>query len=80
MTSANAKYDRYKKGQATFSAQELSGYQVYQANCTTCHPEPLFTDYSSRNIGLPVDNLLNDYGMMRITGKRGDSLKFKAPS
>jgi cytochrome c peroxidase len=40
----------------------------------------MFTDYSYRNIGLPVDPELNDYGRMRITGKREDSLKFKVPS
>ncbi|MDP4261053.1 MAG: cytochrome c peroxidase [Bacteroidota bacterium] len=80
MTSANSRYDRYKKGQAAFSAQELSGYQVFQANCSTCHPEPLFTDYSFRNIGLPVDNFLNDYGKMRVTKNPADSLKFKVPT
>jgi cytochrome c peroxidase len=42
--------------------------------------EPMFTDYSYRNIGLPVDSLLNDYGRMRVTGKSEDSLKFKVPS
>jgi cytochrome c peroxidase len=40
----------------------------------------MFTDYSYRNIGLPVDPELNDYGRMRITGKSEDSLKFKIPS
>ena len=61
MVSANSKYDRYKKGLATFTAQEENGYQLFQANCATCHPEPMFTDYSLRNIGLPVDNFLNDF-------------------
>lgn len=80
MVSANSKYDRYKKGMATFTAQEENGYRLYKAKCATCHPEPLFTDYSFRNIGLPVDGFLNDYGRMRITGKRDDSLKFKVPT
>jgi cytochrome c peroxidase len=40
----------------------------------------MFTDYSYRNIGLPVDPLLNDYGRMRITAKNEDSLKFRVPS
>ena len=80
MTSANSKYDRYKKGEATFTAQELNGYQIFQANCATCHPEPMFTDYSFRNIGLPVDNSLNDFGKMRVTRDKGDSLKFKVPT
>ena len=80
MVSANSKYDRYKKGTATFTAQEENGYQLYKAKCATCHPEPLFTDYSFRNIGLPVDGFLKDYGRMRITGKKEDSLKFKVPT
>lgn len=80
MVSANSKYDRYKKGQVAFTAQEINGYQLFQANCATCHPEPMFTDYSFRNIGLPVDPLLNDYGKMRITNTPADSLKFKVPT
>ncbi len=80
MVSADSKYDRYKKGQATYSAQELDGYQIFKANCATCHPEPLFTDYSFRNIGLPVDDLLKDYGKMRVTNDPADSLKFKVPT
>ncbi len=78
--SANSKYDRYKKGTAVFTAQEENGYQVYQSKCAGCHPEPLFTDNSFRNIGLPVDPLLKDYGRMRITGNPADSLKFKVPT
>jgi cytochrome c peroxidase len=80
LVSADSKYDKYKKGTATFTTQEESGYQLFKANCNTCHPEPLFTDYSFRNIGLPVDNFLTDYGRMRITGKKEDSLKFKVPT
>lgn len=78
--SANSKYDRYKKGTAMFTAQEESGYQTYKAKCATCHPEPMFTDYSFRNIGLPVDPLLNDYGRMMVTHNAADSLKFKTPT
>ena len=80
MASADSKYDRYKKGLATFTAQEENGYQLFQANCSTCHPEPLFTDYSLRNIGLPVDNFLNDFGRIRVTHDPADSLKFKVPT
>ena len=80
LVSGNSKYDKVKKGQATFTAQENAGYLLYQSNCATCHPEPLFTDYSYRNNGLPIDPLLNDYGRMMITHKKEDSLKFKIPS
>jgi cytochrome c peroxidase len=80
LVSADSKYDRYKKGQATFTTQEENGYQVYKTSCAGCHPEPMFTDYSFRNIGLPIDNFLNDYGRLRVTGKSEDSLKFKVPT
>jgi cytochrome c peroxidase len=80
LTSADSKYDRYKKGTTTFTAPEENGYQVFKANCAVCHREPLFTDYSFRNIGLPIDTALKDYGRMRVTGKREDSLKFKVPT
>ncbi len=80
MVSANSKYDRYKKGLASFTTQEENGYQLFQTHCNTCHKEPMFTDYSLRNIGLPVDNFLSDFGKMRITRDRSDSLKFKVPS
>jgi cytochrome c peroxidase len=80
LTSSDSRFDRYKKGSVTFTAQEESGYQLYKTKCATCHPEPLFTDYRLHNIGLPVDNFLKDYGRMRITGKNEDSLKFKTPS
>jgi cytochrome c peroxidase len=80
LTSANSKYDRYKNGTESFTIQEESGYQLFLTNCASCHPEPLFTDYSYRNIGLPVDPFLNDYGRMRITGKPEDSIKFKVPT
>lgn len=78
--SANSKYDAVKKGTAVFTADEQAGYQLFLTHCNSCHTEPLFTDYSFRNIGLPVDPNLNDYGLMRITGKKSDSLKFKVPT
>jgi cytochrome c peroxidase len=80
MVSANSKYDRFKKGTDVFTVQEDRGYQLFKAKCATCHPEPMFTDYSIRNIGLPIDNFLKDYGRIRVTGKQEDSLKFKVPT
>jgi cytochrome c peroxidase len=80
MVSYNSKYDKVKRGEASFSVQEQEGYEIYKVKCATCHPEPLFTDLSYRSNGLPVNPFLNDYGRMRITGLRSDSLKFKVPS
>ncbi|MFN4313054.1 MAG: cytochrome-c peroxidase [Chitinophagaceae bacterium] len=80
LLSANSKYDKFKRGEASFTTDELAGYALFQQHCAGCHPEPLFTDFSYRNIGLPVDPLLNDYGKMRVSGRSADSLKFRVPT
>ena len=80
LVSANSKYDKVVQGQAVFTTQEQSGYTVFQSKCASCHTGILFTDFSFRNVGLEVDPLLNDYGRMRATGNRSDSIKFRVPS
>ncbi len=80
LVSAGSKYDKVKRGEAYFTEAEQSGYEVFQAKCTACHAEPLFTDNSFRNTGLPVNEILKDIGRMHITGNPADSLKFKVPS
>lgn len=80
IVSANSKYDKVQRGEATFTPGELNGYNFFKANCAGCHKEPLFTDYSFRNTGLAVNPFLNDWGRMKITGNKADSLKFKVPS
>lgn len=80
MVSANSKYDKVKRGQESFNVYEEMGYQTFKSKCASCHKEPLFSDFSYRNIGLPVSPFLNDYGRMRVTGNKADSLKFRVPS
>lgn len=80
LISSDAKYDKVKRGQDTFTVSEEKGYRIYKANCSACHTEPLFTDGSYRNNGLAMNSYLCDLGRMNITGKSGDSLKFKVPS
>lgn len=80
MVSANSKYDKFKKGLANFTDAEKSGYQIFQNKCSACHAEPLFTDLSFRNTGIPLDVFIKDKGRMTITNKSEDSLKFKVPS
>ena len=80
LVSADSKYDKVKRGEAVFNQYEKPGYAIFQQKCAGCHKEPLFTDLSYRNTGLAVDSTLQDYGRMRITGKKEDSLKFKVPS
>lgn len=78
--SYNSKYDKVKRGEANFTLSEQQGYTFFKAKCETCHKEPLFTDFSYRNTGLTLNTFTNDFGRMRITGNRADSLKFKVPS
>ena len=80
MITANSKYDQVKKGTNVFTDYEQRGYDLYKTKCASCHPEPMFTDYSYRNNGLPLNTFLNDYGRMVVTGKKEDSLKFKVAS
>jgi cytochrome c peroxidase len=80
LVSSNSKYDLVLKGQASFTAQEQNGYALFKSNCNTCHTEPLFSDFSYRNIGLPLNPFLKDFGRMRITNNNADSLKFRVPS
>lgn len=79
LVSYNSKYDRVKSGREKFSPYELKGYEIYRTHCAGCHTEPLFTDFSFRNNGLPL-NRMNDAGRMKITGNKNDSLKFMVPS
>ena len=80
LVSANSKYDKVKRGEASFTAQEQQGYTLFQTKCATCHTEPLFTDFSYRNNGLEPDPALNDRGRMRVTGNAADDLKFRVPT
>lgn len=79
LVSGDSKYDKVKRGEATFTAQEQLGYATFGAKCATCHKEPLFTDYSYRNNGLAIDASLNDHGRMRVTKAGSDDLKFRVP-
>jgi cytochrome c peroxidase len=78
--SSDSKYDKVQRGEAIFTPAEQKGYDFFKAKCSGCHTEPLFTDNSFRNNGLSVNSFLNDYGRMKITLDKNDSLKFKVPS
>jgi cytochrome c peroxidase len=80
MVSSNSKYDKMKRGQAVFNSNEQAGYEIFKVKCVSCHTEPMFTDFSYRNTGLPLNPTLRDIGRMRITNRSQDSLKFKVPS
>ena len=79
MVSSNSKYDKVMRGEATFKGYELNGYNTFKTHCASCHKEPLFTDNSFRNNGMPL-NKKKDMGRFSVTGIKEDSLKFKVPT
>jgi cytochrome c peroxidase len=82
MVSATSKYDWVMRGELPggFSEAEFNGLRLFRQHCTSCHSEPLFSDFSFRNNGLPVSPLLQDSGRAHITGAPEDRYKFKVPS
>jgi len=82
VTSSNSRFDKYRRGEAggTLTPDELAGYALFNAKCTSCHATDLMTDNSFRNNGLAVNPLVNDVGRYRATELASDYYKFKVPS
>jgi cytochrome c peroxidase len=78
LNSYQSKYDDYVAGKATFTPQELNGLNLVRKKCTSCHTEPLFTNFSFKNNGL--DQTFADSGRAKITNDPNDMAKFKVPS
>jgi cytochrome c peroxidase len=80
MVSSNSKYDQVSRGEASFSVAEETGFNIFKAKCASCHNEPFFASNDFRNIGMPVNPFLNDFGRLMVTSNSADTLKFKVPS
>lgn len=80
LVSAESKYDSVIRNQSIFTAQEKKGYALFLEHCNICHTEPLFSNFKFSDNGLPLDTTLNDFGRMKVTQNKADSLKFKIPS
>ena len=80
LISSNSKYDSVQRNQTQFTSQEKNGYELFKKNCASCHKEPLFTNHEFENNGLKIDGFLQDFGRMKITQNKNDSLKFKVPT
>jgi cytochrome c peroxidase len=81
--SANSKFDKWQKGEATLTAEEERGRLVYldanKGDCTHCHSYgSTFTDFDYRNTGL--DSIPVDRGRYLVTLNNADDGKFKTPS
>ncbi|MCU1338586.1 MAG: putative methylamine utilization protein MauG [Bryobacterales bacterium] len=66
----SAKYDYVIAGKAAFTAEEQAGYDLFRSkttHCNECHrdggpgEEPLFTDFTASNLGLPPNPALPFY-------------------
>ena len=78
LISADSKYDNYINGNtAVFSADEVTGYNLFKTKCGSCHKEPLFTDATFKNNGM--DTTI-DIGRAAITLNNNDRYLFKVPS
>ncbi|RRJ87395.1 cytochrome-c peroxidase [Paenimyroides tangerinum] len=80
LISDNSKYDKVKRNEATFTENEMQGYQVFQQKCASCHSTELFTDQSFRNIGFPINTNSNEAGRARVTGNMDEYMSFRVPS
>lgn len=78
IVSDNSKYDAWIRGETSFSTQEEHGLAIFRQHCASCHPEPMFTDYSYRNNGLDLN--FSDSGRAAITNLSSDVGRFKVPS
>lgn len=84
MVSDNAKYDQYVRGETTLTEREMRGLTIYENNCSTCHPAPLFSDFSFRSNGLPLRYNVHgtiDSGRAEVAPFEQENMyKFKVPS
>lgn len=85
LISGNSKFDQYLLGNATLSAQELNGFNVFMSeekgDCFHCHgsdANPLWTNNQFHNNGL--DDVFTDLGLGAVTGDPNDNAKFRTPS
>ncbi len=70
VNSFSSKYDYVMAGKAKFTADENVGYQLFRSgatHCNECHrdggpgEEPLFTDFTASNLGLPPNPAMPNY-------------------
>ncbi len=78
LVSATSKYDQVRQNKAIFTDIEQQGYEVFVQKCSSCHKEPLFTDYTFRNTGLPAKP--DETGRHHVTLEAEDMHKFRMPS
>lgn len=89
-----SKFDAVMAGAEVFTDDEVAGWEIFNredplpdgtgaGKCLLCHPEPLFTDFSYDNLGIPKskNDLLKknpqDLGLGGVLGDPAEYGKFK---
>lgn len=84
LISSNTKYDRYLKGQATFTDDEYYGMRIFfteKGDCFHCHINPIMTDNLFHNTGLDSPYVEEvDKGYFNVTKNPADMGKFRTPN
>lgn len=89
LVTPNSRFDQYLRGDKTaLSATEVKGYQLFKANCASCHAGPNLGGLSFEKMGRHGDYFAarggqittSDYGLYDFTKKEKDRFKFKVPT
>lgn len=82
LVTYNSKYDKMMRHDKDvfFTKQEENGFNLFRRNCEACHREPLTTNDSFVDNGLPLDADYKDYGRVKITQNQKDSFNFRVPT
>jgi cytochrome c peroxidase len=85
LISQDSKFDKFLRGEAVLTPEELSGYDLFnteRGDCFHCHGASntgfQFTDNLAHNNGL--DSVFTDLGLYDVTGDPMDKAKFKTPT
>lgn len=90
--SNNSKFDKEERGEASYTASEQRGKDLFYteynaffpatsgADCAHCHSGANFENDQYINNGLDSDIAMNDNGRMKVTGNTADKGKFKITS
>lgn len=91
LISANSKFDLINEGKASYTSDELAGYNLFfdasselpDAECGHCHNAPLMTTNEYLNNGISLAETTADFddpGRGAISGDSFDNGKFRVPS
>ncbi len=66
--------------QKALTDAQKRGWELFRTNCSSCHTQPLFSNYKFFNAGVGMDKPNPDEGRKKVTEKEGDLGKFRVPS